>query len=102
MSSHLIEPGVKYFLSQSLKNCHIKKDVYYNTIFNISMFIFIVLLFSGLLYYMYKGKMTPEQKQMKKQEQYNYIMQKINTLRIEREKTQNNQKLITNLPVWEE
>ena len=31
----LIEPGVKYFLSETLKQCKDFKDKYYNTLFNI-------------------------------------------------------------------
>ena len=29
----LTEPGVKYFLSQTLKQCHIAKDNFHNLIF---------------------------------------------------------------------
>jgi len=31
----LTEPGVKFFLHQTLKQCHIVKDRFYNSVFNI-------------------------------------------------------------------
>lgn len=36
----LIEPGVKYFLSETLKQCNQFKNKYNNILFNISLFIF--------------------------------------------------------------
>ena len=35
----LTEPGVKYFLNQTLKQCHIVRDNFHNMIFNIGLFI---------------------------------------------------------------
>ena len=35
----LIEPGVKYFLSASLEQCHILKNKYYNFLYNLGLFI---------------------------------------------------------------
>jgi hypothetical protein len=34
----LIEPGVKYFLHQTLKQCHNVREKFHNTIFNIGLF----------------------------------------------------------------
>ena len=48
--------------------------------------------------YMYKGKMSPLEKQQKKERDRRYIMQKINTLQIEKEKKMNRNNMITNLP----
>ena len=101
MSSHLIEPGMKLFLCQSLKRCHVVKMRYYNYYLNISLFIIFVVIFGGALLYMYKGKMTPVEKQQKRERDRRYIMQKIKTLQIEKEKQANNRSMITNLPEWE-
>ena len=34
----LIEPGVKYFLNETLKQCNSFRNTHYNTLFNISLF----------------------------------------------------------------
>ncbi len=95
----LIEPGVKYFLNESLKQCHKIKETYYSLYFNIGMFIFIVLFIGIILIIMYKGKLTPIEKEAKKKKQQQYIMQKIQNLHAIREKEQ--QQTITNLPKWD-
>ena len=43
----LTEPGVKYFLSETLKQCHIAKDKFNNLLFNLFT-IFQVKLFNKL------------------------------------------------------
>lgn len=101
MSSHLIEPGVKSYLSQSLRKCHNVKLTYYNYYYNILLFIVFFLLFGGLLFYMYKGKLSPVEKREKMKQERQYILQKIKTLQIEKEKQMNKNSMITNLPEWE-
>ena len=73
----LIEPGVKYFLSETLKQCKDFKDKYYNTLFNISLAVFLFLLVSLILFYKYKGKLTPAEKESKNREKQQYILSKI-------------------------
>ena len=43
----LIEPGVKYFLSASLEQCHILKNKYNNCLYNLGLF----LSFAGMITY---------------------------------------------------
>ena len=38
----LVEPGVKYFLRETLKQCKDFKDKYHNTLFNIGLFVFLI------------------------------------------------------------
>ena len=47
----LTEPGVKYFLNQSLKQCHIIRDNFHNMIFNIGLFIAFLLILGLILMY---------------------------------------------------
>ena len=47
----LIEPGVKYFLNGTLKECRKFKDNYISVIFNISMILLLVALVGGFLMY---------------------------------------------------
>ena len=39
----LTEPGTKYFLSQTLKQCHIIRNKFHNVIFNVGLFVFFLL-----------------------------------------------------------
>jgi hypothetical protein len=94
----LVEPGVKYFLSETLKQCHQFKEKYYNILLNIALFIFFLFLFAGLLIYKYKGKLTPVEKERKNREKQQYILSKIKNYQDSKLRAQ--QQLITNLPHW--
>lgn len=98
----LIEPGVKYFLCETLKNCHKKKLEFSNSILNISLFVVFCFTLGSILYYCYKTKNT-EIKQTSNEEKQQYIMalvDKIQTQQKEKEKEQQkmNGTLITDLP----
>jgi hypothetical protein len=96
--SHLVEPGVKYFLRESLKQCNDLKHKYYNFYFNVGGFLFIVVLLGSILLYKYKGKMTPVEKTMKMQKDKMYILEKLKAIpNPHREKN-----MITDLPKWED
>jgi hypothetical protein len=95
----LIEPGVKYFLNESLKQCHKFKEKYNNTIFNISLFVFFVLILGIILIIKYKGKLTPEEKEEKETIKKQYILSKIRNY--QEAKLREQQELITGLPHWD-
>ena len=41
----LTEPGVKYFLNETLKQCHSFREKYNNMLFNVALFVgFLVIL----------------------------------------------------------
>jgi hypothetical protein len=95
----LIEPGVKYFLNQTLKQCHIIKNTYHNVIFNLGLFIAFLLVLMFILVYKYKGRLTPSEKFQKNKEKQQYILSKIKVLQDSKRKA--HQELITGLPDWE-
>jgi|TARA_A100001015_G_scaffold206468_1_gene230958 large-conductance mechanosensitive channel len=95
----LIEEDTKFFLRQNLKKCHAFKENYYNYIYNILAFIFLILLFGIILLVKYKGKATEEEKKIKDKKTKEYILSKIKIM--QDIKRQNSQDLITNLPKWE-
>jgi len=95
----LTEPGVKYFLNEALKQSHLKKEQFNNTIFNIGMFFLFLIILIGLLIYKYKGKLTPQEIAQKNKEKQQYILEKIKNYQIAKQKAQ--QELITGLPHWE-
>ena len=95
----LIEPGIRMFLSKSLRDYHKSLDKYTSLIFNISLFIVFIGVFSFILYYRYKGRPTPHDIAMKNRKSKEYILGKLQTLAIM--KKQNNSGMITDLPTWE-
>jgi len=95
----LTEPGVKYFLNNALKQSHIIRVKFYNTIFNIGMFILFLLVLGGILIYKYKGKLTPVEIAQKNKEKQQYILERIKKFQIAKQRA--HQELITGLPHWE-
>ena len=95
----LTEPGVKYFLHQTLKQCHIVKDNFHNMIFNIGLFIGFLLVLGLILLYKYKGKLTPVELEKKNKENQQYIISKIKIFQESKRVAQ--QELITGLPNWD-
>ena len=95
----LIEPGVKYFLNETLKQCHKFKEKYHNMLFNISVFICFIFGLGILLFIKYKGKPSLEEKEQKELEKKQYILSKIRNYHQEKIRLQ--QELITGLPHWE-
>ena len=95
----LTEPGVKYFLNETLKQCKEFRLKYNNIIFNITMFILFLIILGGILLYKYKGKLTPIEKEQKNQQKRQYIMSKIKNFTDAKRLA--HQELITGLPGWE-
>jgi len=94
----LIEPGVKYFLNETLKQCKDFKEKYYNTIFNMSLGVLLLFFIVLILIYKYKGKLTPSEKEAKNREKQQYILSKIKNYQDTKLIAQQN--LITGLPNW--
>ena len=53
----LTEPGVKYFLNQTLKQCSEFKSKHHNLLLNIGLFFLFIFILGGLLIYKYTGKL---------------------------------------------
>ena len=95
----LTEPGVKYFLHQTLKQCHAVRDNFHNTVFNIGLLIAFLLILGLVLLYKYKGKLTPAEIQRKNKEKQEYILSKVQ--KFQQAKRIAHQEIITGLPEWE-
>jgi hypothetical protein len=98
INTTLVEPGVKYFISCSLRQCREFKDKYINILFNIGMFALFIIIISGILVYKYKGKMTPIEREIINRKKQEYIVSKLQQIAVI--KKQNSEMLITNLPNW--
>ena len=95
----LTEPGVKYFINETLKQCHIFKETYQNTILNVGLLIFFFVILGILLLYKYKGKLTPEEIEEIEIKKKYYILSRIKNFQDAKVRAQ--QELITGLPHWE-
>tara|TARA_Y100000389_G_scaffold181453_1_gene197061 strand:+ start:1390 stop:1815 length:426 start_codon:yes stop_codon:yes gene_type:complete len=96
----LIEPGVKYYFKEILKECNNYKQRNFNLVYNISLFILFFSILGIILFYKYKGNKTPQERYQKNIEDKQYIMSKLvyyNRADLEnKQRIQNN--MITNLP----
>jgi hypothetical protein len=95
---NLTEPGVKYFVSHTLKECRRLKDRYQTIILNVSLFIFLISVVGSILYFKYKGRLKPSEIKRKNREKQEYIISKLQQISMVKQKQNNN--LITDLPVW--
>ena len=94
--NHLTEPGVRQYFVDSFKACKEYKMQYHTWVLNTSLFVFFIFCLGSILYYKYKGKQSPIVKKKKQEEDRIYIMNRIRSLQLEKQKNNNN--LITNLP----
>lgn len=95
----LTEPGVKYFLNQTLKQCHIIRDNFHNMVFNIGLFIGFLIILGLILLYKYKGRLSSVEIEKKNKEKQQYILSKIKNF--QEAKKEAHQELITGLPAWD-
>ena len=99
MSANLIEPGVKYFLKETLKNCNKKRIMYNNNLFNLWLFLGFFSILGIFLYYKFKTKPTKQDLEKKEKLKETYIINKVKSLN--EKAARERQELITNLPKFE-
>lgn len=92
----LIEPGVKYFIGGTLKQCRKYKDKHISIFFNLGMIIVFILLFGSILLYRYKGNITASERYIKDRKKKEYIISKLQQLRAIKQ----NNSMITDIPMW--
>lgn len=95
----LTEPGVKYFLNETLKQCHKFKEKYHNYMFNVGILFAFFIITGIILLYKYKGKLTPEEIEQNELRKKKYILSKIKNYQDAKIRSQ--QELITGLPHWD-
>jgi len=97
--ANLIEPGVKYFLNQTLKNCNKKRIEHNNNFFNFCLFLGFFLILGSFLYYKFRYRPTKKDLEEREKQKKYYILSKIKSLNEKAAKER--QDLITNLPKFE-
>ena len=95
----LTEPGIKYFLRESLKNIHKENIIYNNFLFNFTLLIGFLIILMVLLFYKYKTKPTEEDLKKKEDLKETYILSKIKALNMKKEQEKND--MITTIPKFE-
>ena len=96
-SPTLIEPGVKYFFNQTLKQCNVKRNNLYNTICNLGLFAVFLAIFLSILYYKKKNKKNEAELEEQERKNQQIILSKIG--QYNDIKLRERQDLITNLPL---
>lgn len=95
----LTEPGVKYFLKETLKQCRKKRTTTNNYYFNLSLLFLFSATLSILLIYKYKTRPTEEDRNKIKTLKRDYFVTKVKKLQAKKAKLYDKQ--ITTLPLFE-
>jgi hypothetical protein len=96
MNAQLTEPGVRAYFITSLTDCKEMKMKYYTTLLNSGLFVLFCVLLGGILWYKYKGKLTPKQKKSKLEADRIYILNRLKL--VDQKRQLDNNVLITGLP----
>ena len=94
----LIEPGVKYFIGGTLKECRKFKDKHISLLFNVLITALFMSGLAMLLLFRYKGKKTQLEQSIQDNQKREYIMTKLKTISMEKTKQERNNDMITNIP----
>lgn len=95
----LTEPGVTYFLQETLKQCKQKREIFNNRLFNFVLLGGFTVILAGLLYYKYSTRPTEKDRKRKKHLKRDYFITKVRQLQAKKAKQLN--QTITNLPKFE-
>lgn len=76
----VVEPGMVYYMHYALENTHLYKKRVVNMIFNSIMFLFFSSIVIGFLYYSYKNRPSPEEREKIKQKTTQQLLEKVASL----------------------
>lgn len=94
----LIDTQSLHYFQEVLKKTHETRVKYHSIVLNISIFLAILLVFGGCIYYKYKTKKTPEEEKYRLVKEYDYVLSRIRFFQEQEQKMKQNENLITNLP----
>ena len=95
----LTEPGVTSFLESTLRQCRDFKVTWQNILFNIGLFLLLIIILGLVLYVKFKGKLTPVEIQIKEQAKHEFLLSTIHDFQVAKKEA--HQALITGLPNWD-
>lgn len=96
----LTEPGVKYWMKQSLKECRNFKDTNINYFYNIGLTIILVIGVGIFLCCNYKGNITQTEIDEKNRKKQEYIVAKLQQVALF--KKHRSSTMLTDLPTWDD
>ena len=96
----LTEPGVKYWMKQTLKECRNFKDININYCYNIGLTILLVAGVGIFLVFNYKGNITQSEIDEKNRIKQEYIVSKLQQVALV--KKQRSSTMLTDLPTWDD
>jgi hypothetical protein len=94
----LIEPGMKSFISHTLKQCNNYKEKNLTIIYNIGYFFLFIIIIGLILKFKYKGEISEYEKNEKNKKKQEYIISKLQQVSSATQRV--NQNMITDLPNW--
>ena len=93
----LVEPKVQFFMKGALQHSNKTKNLYISWLYNTAMAIIFVIILGGFLFYKYKGRLTPIEREAKNRREYQHVLIQIKKLQMANQKTNGN--MFTNLPI---
>ena len=99
MNTTLVEPGVKYFFNETLKQCHKTKHNYYNSLFNLSLSVIFVGIVGSILFMNYNSQNKEYHRREKRKIQEQYLASTIHKIKQEQQRERG--QMITNIPEFE-
>lgn len=76
----VIEPGMKHYMDYALESSNLFKRRVYNYIFNGSLFTIFVIFTVSFLYYNWKNKLSPEEREKENIKKTQQIIEKVKSL----------------------
>jgi hypothetical protein len=99
----LIEDTAKNYLYATLQKVHATRVKYYNIVYNLFVFVVFVCVTGGVLYYLYRTKKTPNERNHKLMKDQEYVLSKIRYYQEQKQKIDEQassySSMITDLPV---
>jgi hypothetical protein len=95
----LTEPGINYYLNETLKQCQIFKINYNNVVINICLLTGFFIVLGSILLYKYKGRLTRAEINKRNKDKQQYILSKVKNF--QEAKRTAHQDLISGLPSWD-
>lgn len=92
----LTEPGMNYFIKETLKQCTQQKYTYYSSILNSGLLFLFIVLLGVCLIYKKRTKLTEKEKREKTLRETKYILEKIKSIQ-----KKSKEQMITSLPKFE-
>ena len=97
-TSHLVEHGMRYFMSNTLHKCAKKKMEYSYLVTNIIYFGLLLFVFIGILIFKRYNRETPQQLNNRINEKESYLYTKMQIYNQQSRKVDDG--MITDIPVW--